>query len=71
VRATNDKLVDRARRIIASVAGVDDRRAGEALAAADGDAKVAIVALVRQVEPPEARRQLSEADGHLRAVLEE
>jgi N-acetylmuramic acid 6-phosphate etherase len=71
VRATNDKLVDRARRIIASVAGVDDRRAGEALVAADGDAKVAIVALVRQVEPPEARRQLSEADGHLRAVLEE
>jgi N-acetylmuramic acid 6-phosphate etherase len=71
VRATNDKLVDRARRIIASVAGVDDRRAGDALAAADGEAKVAIVTLVRQVEPHEARRLLSDAEGHLRRVLEE
>jgi N-acetylmuramic acid 6-phosphate etherase len=70
VRASNGKLWDRARRIVAAAADVDVDRAEVALTAADGHAKTAITALVRGVEPTEARRLLDEADGRLRTVLE-
>ena len=70
VRATNAKLWARARRIVASVAEVDLDRADAALTAADGHAKVAIAALVRGVEPEQARRLLDAAEGRLRTVLE-
>jgi N-acetylmuramic acid 6-phosphate etherase len=70
VRATNGKLWERARRLVVTVADVDVDRAEAALTAADGHAKTAIVALVRDVEPAAARELLDEADGRLRVVLE-
>lgn len=70
VRASNDKLWERARRLVVTVADVDVERAEAALSAADGHAKTAIVALLRGVEPTAARHLLDEADGRLRAVLE-
>jgi N-acetylmuramic acid 6-phosphate etherase len=70
VRANNDKLWARARRIVATVAEVDLDRADAALTAADGHAKTAIAALARDVEPEEARRLLDAAAGRLRTVLE-
>jgi N-acetylmuramic acid 6-phosphate etherase len=70
VQATNDKLWDRARRIVMRVAEVDEADADTALRAADGEAKTAIAALVRDVTPDEARRLLHDGAGRLRTVLE-
>lgn len=69
VEVSNEKLADRARRIVAAVAQVDDAAAAAALTAADGEAKTAIAGLARQVGPVDARRMLAEAGGHLRTVL--
>jgi N-acetylmuramic acid 6-phosphate etherase len=70
VRPLNEKLAARARRIVRVATGVSDDEAGEALAAADGSAKVAIVALLAAVDAPTARARLERSGGHIRAALE-
>lgn len=70
VRATNDKLRDRARRIVADATGARDAAVDEALAAATGDVKVAIVMLLSGVSADLARRRLGARDGAVRAALE-
>jgi N-acetylmuramic acid 6-phosphate etherase len=70
VAADNDKLRARARRIVQTVTGVSADEAGEALAAADGSAKVAIVALLAGLSPEEARSRLAAGGGDIRAALE-
>lgn len=70
VVATNDKLRARVHRIVRLAADVDDLDAEEALVAADGDAKVAIVSLVAGVGPAEARARLAAADGVVRRALD-
>ncbi|WP_392424794.1 N-acetylmuramic acid 6-phosphate etherase [Barrientosiimonas humi] len=67
---TNGKLVDRARRIVAAAAEVDEQTADDALRAAGGESKVAIVALLTGAEPADARARLAAADGRVRAVVE-
>ena len=56
VRATNAKLRDRARRIVADAAGVSPSAAAAALDAAAGDVKVAIVMLLTGADAAEASR---------------
>ena len=70
VRPLNEKLAARARRIVCVATGVSDDEAGQALAAADGSAKVAIVALLAGVDAPTARARLERSGGHIRAALE-
>ncbi len=70
VRPTNSKLVDRARRIIMQVAGVDDAEAARLLDASGSEVKTAIVMARRGVSPDEARALLRAADGHLRSVID-
>jgi N-acetylmuramic acid 6-phosphate etherase len=70
VRASNEKLAARARRIVRLATGVSDEEAEEALAAADGSAKVAVVALLAGVDANEARARLERSDGHIGAALE-
>ena len=70
LRATNTKLVIRARRIVAKLVGVAEDEAERLLAAADGELKTAVVARLRGVSPAEARRLLAAAGGHLRRALE-
>ncbi|THD83752.1 N-acetylmuramic acid 6-phosphate etherase [Aliigemmobacter aestuarii] len=66
--ADNEKLADRAARIVAAVAGVSRARADAALAATGGAVKPAI--LVAQGMPPDrALEALNETGGHLAAVL--
>src|SRR5215470_8417734 len=48
VRASNEKLEARARRIVREATGVSDDEAREALEAADGSAKVAVVSLLAE-----------------------
>jgi len=69
VQAWSAKLVDRAKRLIVDLGGVDYERAGELLEAARGSAKIAIVMARRNVEYDEAVRLLEESDGLLRKVI--
>ncbi len=70
VVATNDKLRSRVRRIVAHATGASDERVDAALADADGDAKVAIVALVADIDAAAARARLDAAGGDVRKALE-
>ncbi len=70
VVAGNAKLRDRARRILERAAGVDAATAAQALADADDNLKVAIVALRAQLAPDEARRRLDAAGGRVRQAIE-
>jgi N-acetylmuramic acid 6-phosphate etherase len=69
VRATNAKLRRRAVRIVRDAAGVDEEAATDALAAADGHAKTAIVALLTGVDAAEAAVRLDRARGRVRDAL--
>ena len=70
VAAGNEKLRDRARRIVATVTGVSADEADEALAAADGSAKVAIVSLLTGLSAAEAQSRLADSGGDMRPLLE-
>ncbi|MBC2865604.1 N-acetylmuramic acid 6-phosphate etherase [Streptomyces mexicanus] len=69
VRASNDKLRARSRRIVALATGAADEEIERALAATDGEVKNAILVILAGVDGPEAARLLGESDGHLRAAL--
>jgi len=71
MRATNEKLRVRAVRLVAMGAEVDADRARAALAACDGEVKVAIASLVLGVGPEQARRRLNAAGGHLERLAAE
>lgn len=70
VRATNHKLVLRARRIVQTVTGCSEAQAEEWLSRCGGEVKTAIAAFELDLEPDEARSRLAAAGGHLRKVLE-
>ena len=69
VVASNEKLRNRARRAVVAATGVSDEAAAQALEAADGEAKVAIVALVAGLDSATARSRLDAAGGALRKAL--
>ena len=69
VRASNRKLVARARRIVRLATGVSDDEAEQALEAADGSAKVAVVALLAGVDADAARERLERSGGHIGSAL--
>jgi len=66
LRASNTKLRDRARRIVASIAGVEGDAAQAVLDAADGEVKTAALMLLRGIDAGAARRALKNAGGSLR-----
>ena len=70
VRASNTKLVARSIRIVQAVTGVDTGTAEEALTQAGGHAKLAIVMLVKGLNPTDANSLLEEHDGFLRQILD-
>ncbi|MCK1795322.1 N-acetylmuramic acid 6-phosphate etherase [Streptomyces sp. XM4193] len=69
VRASNEKLQARSRRIVALATGAEDSEIERALAATDGEVKNAILMLLGEVDGATAARLLSEHRGHLRAAL--
>ena len=70
VRTSNEKLRARAKRAVALATGATDEAAGEAIAAASGDAKVAVVWLAAGVDAKEARARLEAARGNVRKALD-
>jgi len=69
LKATNSKLMIRSRRLVARLTGIDETRAEQLLAEADGELKTAVVSHLKQVPPAVARQLLAEAGGHLRKAL--
>ncbi|WP_330305455.1 MULTISPECIES: N-acetylmuramic acid 6-phosphate etherase [unclassified Streptomyces] len=69
VRASNEKLRARSRRIVALATGASDEEIERALAATDGEVKNAILAILGGVDGPTAAHLLEESKGHLRAAL--
>ncbi|MEJ2384796.1 MAG: N-acetylmuramic acid 6-phosphate etherase [Xanthomonadales bacterium] len=71
VQATNEKLVERALRIVQTVTDCDRAEARQALAACDGKVKPAIVMLRLGIDADAADDRLRRAGGQLRAALGE
>jgi N-acetylmuramic acid 6-phosphate etherase len=69
VRASNDKLRARSRRIVALATGATDEEIESALAATDGEVKDAVLTILAGVDGPTAARLLEESGGSLRAAL--
>ncbi|MFE4392911.1 MULTISPECIES: N-acetylmuramic acid 6-phosphate etherase [Streptomycetaceae] len=69
LRATNDKLRDRARRIVAEATGADGTAVDRALSATGGRVKDAILSLLADVDAPTAARLLTASEGRLREAL--
>jgi N-acetylmuramic acid 6-phosphate etherase len=70
LRASNAKLEARARGIVRMATGVSDEEAETALAAAGGSAKVAVVALLKEIDADAAHAELERAGGDIRSALE-
>ena len=71
VVASNAKLRARARRTVGLATDVSEADVDAALAAADGDAKVAIVSLLTGLDPAAARARLGAAGGAVRRAVED
>jgi N-acetylmuramic acid 6-phosphate etherase len=69
VQASNDKLRARARRAVAIATAAPEAEVAEAIAAADGDTKVAIVSLLAGVDAEAARTRLTAAHGVIREAV--
>jgi N-acetylmuramic acid 6-phosphate etherase len=69
VQASNAKLRARARRAVAIATAAPEDEVAAAIAAAEGDTKVAIVSLLAGVDVPTARSRLSAAHGVIREAV--
>jgi N-acetylmuramic acid 6-phosphate etherase len=69
VAATNEKLRARVRRIVRAATDAAPEDVEAALEAANGDAKVAIVSLLAEVDAAEARHRLQTAGHNVRSAL--
>lgn len=70
VAAANQKLAGRVRRIVATASGASRQQVDDALEAADGDARVAIVSLLAGIDADTARHRLDRSDRSIAAALE-
>ena len=71
LQRTSEKLVERARRTVMMVTGLDYDDAVAAVDAADGHVKTAIVMVLAGVDAEAARRRLDAADGFVRPAIQE
>ncbi|EJR54409.1 N-acetylmuramic acid 6-phosphate etherase [Bacillus cereus VD115] len=69
VQSTNEKLVERSKRIIVEATGVSDEVAAEYYEKANRNVKVAIVMVLLQCEYGEALEKLKEAKGFVKKAL--
>ena len=69
MRPTNDKLVDRARRIVAAATESDEQTAADALTAAGGRTKVAVVMLLAGVDAVHAEELLDKGNGSVSTAI--
>lgn len=70
LQMTNLKLVERSKRIVMTITGLDYDGATKYLAEADGHVKTALVMIKAGVSAEEARIRLEKADGFVRKAIE-
>ncbi|MBP2475266.1 N-acetylmuramic acid 6-phosphate etherase [Crossiella equi] len=70
MKATNAKLRGRSLVILGEATGLDEDTCSEALQAADGDVKTALLCLLSGVDVPTATRALETSGGHVRHALD-
>ena len=70
LRASNSKLIDRARRIVVALTGLSETDAESLLARCGGEVKTAVVAYKCGIDAEPARERLQSSGGHLRRALE-
>jgi N-acetylmuramic acid 6-phosphate etherase len=70
LRATNGKLLERSRRIVAMLTSLSPQDADALLAECGGEVKTAIIAQRRNIPAAQARELLQRTGGRLRAALE-
>lgn len=69
VRATNEKLVERCRRIVMEATGCDHDLADEVLNKCDNNCKLAIIMILLNVDLDEAKTRLADNKGNVRNAL--
>ncbi|MER7983813.1 N-acetylmuramic acid 6-phosphate etherase [Streptomyces sp. NPDC095817] len=69
VRASNEKLRARSRRIVSLATGASDSEIEAALAVTGGEVKNAILTILGEIDGPTAASLLNTSNGHLRAAL--
>lgn len=70
VLMTNEKLVERGRKIVMEATGVDYQTADEILKQTGNQAKTAIVAILKDCSVDEARKALEQSEGFVRRAIE-
>lgn len=71
LQLTNNKLRERARRVVMDITGVEYAAASSALEAADNHVKTALLMLLGHMTKEEAQTRLRTADGFVRKALEQ
>lgn len=71
LQLTNEKLVERARKIVMTLGNVDYEGASQLLTAADGHVKTALVMAAHSCSREDAIARLSAANGHVRIAIHE
>lgn len=69
LQLTNEKLKERAKRIVMTITGVSYDEAASTLKKADGHVKTALVMIKAKVDKKEAARRLKEAEGFVRRAI--
>ncbi|MCA9062646.1 MAG: N-acetylmuramic acid 6-phosphate etherase [Planctomycetaceae bacterium] len=69
LRASNQKLMERTRRMVMDLTGLDHSAADQLLQRCDGELKTAVVVHHRHVSPDEARQMILASHGQLRNAL--
>jgi len=70
LQLTNQKLVERSKRIISMATGADYETAGRVLREAGGHVKTAIVMIAAHVDAEQARRRIEKAGGFVRQAID-
>ncbi len=70
LQMTNAKLVERSRRTVMMVTGVSYEEAAKVLEQVDGHVKRALVVILANVSPEEARNRLARSNGFVRMAIE-
>jgi len=70
LQQTNKKLVERSKRIIMMITGVDYEKAAKYLEISEGHVKTALVMILANVDLEEAKARLEKADGFVRKAIE-
>ena len=69
VKATNEKLVERCRRVVMEATGCDHEKADAVLKETENNCKLAIVMILLNIPLNEAKEKLERADDNIRIAL--